>query len=94
MTNQETQSDPSWMVPSLIFAKALGIILDEGQGIVIDLTENTKITGHEHVEKVIVYRKDEQVHIAPCEDPLEQGSVLTISINSDETSDETSEETI
>jgi len=94
MTNQETQSDSSWMVPALIFAKALGIILDEGQGIVIDLTENTKISGHENVEKVIVYRKDEQVHIAPCEDPLEQGSILTISINPEETPDETTEETI
>lgn len=79
MTNEETQSDPSWMVPALIFAKALGIIMDEGQGIVIDLNDNTKIQGHDDVNKVIVYRKDEQVHIAPCEDPLDQGSIVTIS---------------
>jgi hypothetical protein len=79
MTNQETQTDSGWMVPALIFAKTLGIIMDEGQGIVIDLNDNTRIIGHEDVNKVIVYRKDEQVHIAPCEDTLEQGSVVTIS---------------
>jgi hypothetical protein len=85
MTNQETQTDSGWMVPAMIFAKALGIIIDEGQGIVIDLNENTRITGHEDVTKVIVYRKDEQIHIAPCEDNLEQGSVLTITTNQDDT---------
>lgn len=90
MTNEETQSDPTWMVPALIFAKALGIIMDEGQGIVIDLNDNTKIQGHENVGKVIVYRKEEQVHIAPCEDPLEQGSIVTIS--SGESTDQENEE--
>lgn len=88
MTNEETQSDPSWMVPALIFAKALGIIMDEGQGIVIDLNDNTKIQGHDDVNKVIVYRKDEQVHIAPCEDPLDQGSIVTISSGDEPTTEE------
>lgn len=88
MTNEETQSDPSWMVPALIFAKALGIIMDEGQGIVIDLNDNTKIQGHDDVNKVIVYRKDEQVHIAPCEDALDQGSIVTISSGDEPTTEE------
>lgn len=92
MTNEETQSDPSWMVPALIFAKALGIIMDEGQGIVIDLNDNTKIQGHDDVNKVIVYRKDEQVHIAPCEDPLDQGSIVTISSGDELTTEEPTQE--
>jgi hypothetical protein len=92
MTNEETQSDPSWMVPALIFAKALGIIMDEGQGIVIDLNDNTKIQGHDDVHKVIVYRKDEQVHIAPCEDPLDQGSIVTISSGDEPTTEEPTQE--
>lgn len=85
MTNEETQSESSWMVPALIFAKTLGIIMDEAQGIIIDLNDNTKIQGHEDINKVIVYKKDEQVHIAPCEDELEQGSVVTISSGDSET---------
>lgn len=88
MTNQETQNDSSWMVPALIFAKALGIIMDEGQGIVIDLNDNTRIIGHDDVNKVIVYRKNEQVHIAPCEDSLSEGSVVTISLNDEESNDQ------
>lgn len=91
MTNQETQTDSGWMVPALIFAKTLGIIMDEGQGIVIDLNENTRIIGHDDVNKVIVYRKDEQVHIAPCEDTLEQGSVVTISSGEETTEENISE---
>lgn len=89
MTNQETQTESNWMVPALIFAKTLGIIMEEGQGIVIDLNDNTKIQGHEEVTKVIVYKKDEQVHIAPCEDPLDQGSVVTISTGESENSEVT-----
>jgi hypothetical protein len=92
MTNEETQSDPSWMVPALIFAKALGIIMDEGQGIVIDLNDNTKIQGHDDVNKVIVYRKNEQVHIAPCEEPLEQGSIVTISSADESTTEDSTQE--
>ena len=92
MTNEETQSDPSWMVPALIFAKALGIIMDEGQGIVIDLNDNTKIQGYDDVNKVIVYRKDEQVHIAPCEDPLDQGSIVTISSGDEPTTEGSTQE--
>jgi hypothetical protein len=92
MTNEETQSDPSWMVPALIFAKALGIIMDEGQGIVIDLNDNTKIQGHDDVNKVIVYRKNEQVHIAPCEEVLEQGSIVTISSVDESTTEDLTQE--
>jgi len=91
MTNEETQSDSMWMVPALIFAKSLGLIMDEGQGIVIDLNDNTKIQGHYDVNKVIVYKKDEQVHIAPCEDDLAQGSIVTVSSNDESSIQEDSE---
>jgi hypothetical protein len=73
-----TLENNQWMVPALIFAKAIGIMLEDNQGIVIDLNEATKIEGQENLTKVIVYRKDEQVHIAPCEDDLEEGTSLNL----------------
>lgn len=78
MSNNENLVDAGWMVPALIFAKALGNILDESQGMVIDLNDNTKITGFDDLKKVIVYKKDEQIHIGPCEEDIEEGTVLQI----------------
>jgi hypothetical protein len=79
MDNEQNLVDAGWMIPALIFAKALGNILEENQGIVVDLNENTKIVGYEDLTKVIVYRKEDQIHIGPCEEDIEQGTVLQIS---------------
>jgi hypothetical protein len=50
------------------------------------------IDGHEDIKKVIVYRKDEQVHIAPCEEDIPEGGVINLgSPESDETAPESSE---
>ena len=53
----------NWQIPALIFAKTINLILEENQGIVVNLEQNTKISGHEEVEQVIVYKKNgESVH--------------------------------
>jgi hypothetical protein len=84
MSDNENLVDAGWMVPALIFAKALGNILEENQGIVVDLNENTKIVGYEELTKVIVYKKEEQIHIGPCEEDIEEGTVLQIGTQSEE----------
>mgnify|MGYP000297455693 CR=1 FL=1 len=45
--NQINQRD--WFKASLIFAKTLGFLLQENEGVVINLTEMTKIEGQEDV---------------------------------------------
>jgi hypothetical protein len=77
-TNSENNQ---WMVPALIFAKTIGFLLEENQGVVIDLNESTKIEGHDNLTKVIVYKKDDQVHIAPCEDDIQEGTPLNLQIS-------------
>lgn len=67
-----------WRVPTMIFAKALGFLFQENEGVVIDLTEQTKIEGHDEVNKVIVYRMNDQVHIAPCEQDIQEGSFINL----------------
>lgn len=77
-TEQDNQNQQDWFKASMIFAKALGLILDEDQGIITDLTETTKIPGFEDINKVIVFRKDNQVHIAPCDEDIPEGSTVTL----------------
>lgn len=79
MDNNNSQQD--WFKASLIFVKALGYMLTENQGIVIDLNEMTKLEGHDDLTKVIVFRKEEQIHIAPCEDDLEEGTFVSLTMD-------------
>ena len=55
--------------------------MDENQGIVVNLEQNTKISGHEEVEQVIVYKKNGEIHIAPSEDKFDEGSALNLNIS-------------
>lgn len=88
-TTDQNQNQQDWYKASMIFAKALGLILDEDQGIIVDLNEATKIPGLEEMEKVIVFRKDNQVHIAPCTEDINEGE--TVILNTNEPTDEVSE---
>jgi len=80
MENTNETNNVSWHVPALIFAKTLGLILEENQGIADNLDTNTKIAGHEDVEQVIVYKKNNEIHIAPSEETLEEGTALNLNI--------------
>jgi hypothetical protein len=85
-TTDTNQNQQDWYKASMIFAKALGLILDEDQGIIIDLNEITKIPELNDVNKVIVFRKDNQVHIAPCTEDIAEGE--TVILNPTEPTDE------
>lgn len=64
---------------SLIFAKALGFILTDGEGIVVNISENIKMP--EDIKKVIVFKFQEQIHIYKCEQNLEEGTVVNMQAN-------------
>jgi len=56
---------------SLIFARALGLIFQQGEGIVdVILKEDTK--------KVIVFQHNNQIHIYKCEEDLEEGTAVNM----------------
>jgi hypothetical protein len=77
-TTDQNQNQQDWYKASMIFAKALGLILDEDQGIIVDLNETTKIPGLEDINKVIVFRKDNQVHITPCTEDIAEGETVIL----------------
>jgi hypothetical protein len=65
---------------SLIFAKALGLIFQEGEGIVVDIAGDIKL--NDDSKKVIVFSHNDQIHIYKCEEDLEEGTA--VSMNGDE----------
>ena len=61
---------------SLIFARALGLIMKEGEGIVIDVTGEVDLG--DDTKKVIVFEYQNQVHIYKCEEDLPEGTVVNM----------------
>jgi hypothetical protein len=62
---------------ALIFARALSFILQENQGIVVDLKNGLQLG--DDTTKVIVFKHLEQIHIYKCEDDLAEGSAVMMS---------------
>jgi hypothetical protein len=61
---------------SLIFARALGFILKDSEGIVVDI--KGEINLGENVKKVIVFKNEEQVHIYMCEEDIPEGTAVNM----------------
>ena len=64
------------MDASILFAKALNSILEEKQGIVVDVPENTKT--FEVLKKVVVFKFNDKIHIYKCEDDIEEGTPILL----------------
>jgi len=79
--NQEGyQDNPQDLLnASLIFARALGLIMKEGEGIVIDVTGEVNLG--DDTKKVIVFEYQNQVHIYKCEEDLPEGTVVNMDPN-------------
>lgn len=70
-----------WLNGALIFARALGVILRENEGIVVDLKGDMLTTLPERLEgatKVIVFSHGGQILIDECEEDVEEGTMAMI----------------
>lgn len=83
LTNQEPsgQNPQDLINASLIFARALGLILKEGEGIVVDIKGDINLG--EDVKKVIVFEYQNQVHIYKCDEDLEEGTAVNMDQKND-----------
>lgn len=61
---------------SLIFARALGLILKENEGIVVDIVGDINLG--EEVKKVIVFKFENQVHIYKCDEDIPEGNAVNM----------------
>jgi hypothetical protein len=78
----QLQNPQDLLNASLIFARALGLILNEGEGIVVDIVGDMNLG--EDVKKVIVFQHNNQVHIYKCEEDLSEGSAVSMNQNDKE----------
>jgi hypothetical protein len=61
---------------SLIFARALGLMLNDGEGIVVDIVGEMNLG--EGINKVIVFEHNDQVHIYKCDEDIPEGSAVNM----------------
>lgn len=62
----------------LLFANALGLILKEGQGIVIDVKGDVDLP---NIKKAIVYKSGEKIHITDCKEDISEGSIVELDLS-------------
>lgn len=73
----ETKQDVQDLLnASLIFARALGLIFQQGEGIVVDIKGDIKLA--DDSKKVIVFSHNDQIHIYKCEQDLEEGTAVSM----------------
>ena len=72
--HQDTPQD--WLNSAMIFARTLGLVLQDGEGVVVELTGDVDIPNVES-GKVIVFRLDGMIRITECDDDnLEEGQFV------------------
>jgi hypothetical protein len=70
----QEQAPQDLLNASMLFARALGLIFKENEGIVVDVKGDVKLP--EDVSKVIVFRQNDQIHIFKCEEDVEEGMAV------------------
>ena len=67
---------------SIIFAKALGFILQDNQGIVVDIPSESKM--RELIQKVVVFKYNEKIHIYKCDDDIREGIAVLLDMSQED----------
>ena len=84
LNEPEHQDTPQDLLNSaLIFARALSHLLEENEGVVVDVVGDIKLT--DDVKKVIVFSYKDQINISMCEQDLLDGSFVMMDPNEEET---------
>jgi hypothetical protein len=63
----------------LLFSKALSLILDDKQGIVVDVQPDSGVDMGENTNKVVIYRLENQIHVQNLEMDIQEGTVVALS---------------
>jgi hypothetical protein len=79
MNNNNPLSHQDLMNASLLFSKALSLILDDKQGIVVDVQPDSGVDMGENTNKVVIYRLENQIHVQNLEMDIQEGTVVALS---------------
>jgi hypothetical protein len=69
-------SPEDWLNSSLIFGRALALLLKEREGVVVDLKGDAKFMPNLSAKKVIVFYKDKMIRVIECEEDLKEGQYV------------------
>jgi hypothetical protein len=72
----QEQNSQDLINASLIFARALGLILKNTEGIVVDIKGDVVL--NDSVKKVIVFKNEDQIHIYKCDENLDEGTAVNM----------------
>lgn len=86
----QEQNPQDLLNASLLFARALGLIFNENEGIVVDVSGDVKLG--DEVKKVIVFRQNNQIHIFKCDEDVEEGMAVNLGPNPDENTESSVQE--
>ena len=76
---------------SMLFARALGLIFQENEGIVVDVKGDVSLG--DDAKKVIVFKQNDQIHIFRCDEDIEEGMAVNLGPNPDDTTTQETETT-
>lgn len=79
----QEQSQQDLLNASILFARALGLIFNENEGIVVDVKGD--VTLPDDTKKVIVFKQNDQIHVFKCVDDVEEGMAVNLGPNPEET---------
>jgi hypothetical protein len=79
----QEQNPQDLLNASMLFARALGLIFKEDEGIVVDVNGDVKLG--DDVKKVIVFRQNNQIHIFKCDEDVEEGMAVNLGPNPEAT---------
>ena len=72
-------SPSDWLNSSLIFGRALSLLLEENEGVVVAIKGDAKNPINSESDRVIVFYKDKMIHIDDIQDPsLKEGDFIKI----------------
>jgi hypothetical protein len=78
----QQQNPQDLLNASMLFARALGLIFKEDEGIVVDVNGDVKLG--DDVKKVIVFRQNNQIHSFKCDEDVEEGMAVNLGPNPEE----------
>jgi hypothetical protein len=61
---------------SLLFARALGLIFKDNEGIVVNVMGDVNLG--DDAKKVIVFKQNDQIHIFRCDEDIEEGMAVNL----------------
>ena len=67
---------------SLLFARALGLIFQDNEGIVVNVMDGINLG--DDAKKVIVFKQNDQIHIFRCDEDIEEGMAVNLGPNPDD----------